>query len=84
MLPHQLFRRQLALALEAADANRAAREAARLGLPAWYAAAPAAGAGAGDREEYDLNIGLGPGGLGEPSDEEGLEGDLTGDLAWTR
>ncbi|GBF99894.1 hypothetical protein Rsub_12690 [Raphidocelis subcapitata] len=90
MLPHQLLRRQLALALEAAEADRAAAEAARLGVPAWYAAAAPGGGAAGgaaaggDREEYDLDIGLGPGGLGGPSDEEGLEGDVAGDLAWTR
>jgi hypothetical protein len=86
LLPHQLFRHQLSLALTAAEAERAAASSTRLGASAWYAAsAGAAGgeagaAGGGEEYELDLDTAIGMGGA-EGGEEEGLEDDLQPGMA---
>lgn len=67
LLPHQLFRRQLALAVAAAEEDASATSARAMGLSAWYPSAggdggalPRGGESEGQRgDEYDLDLGDG-------------------------
>jgi len=84
LLPHQLFRHQLALAISAAEYDRAEAANNRLAaatswLPPVSGVVGEEGAVGGEEYELDLEEGVGVG------DEEGLDVDLKGDMSatWT-